>query len=130
MSYHTTSGEYAYIVPVTTTSRAQAASLFTVEITHIEDECAADLSRGDGKEYFRYLRAHYTFGGIAAITRVWLSRTKDTTEGDGRTEDINKNPERPAEVYVAIITRAASECKDGRVYERVLHDHRYAKALA
>lgn len=84
-------GEYSYITEEHTDKRSEAASGFQVEITKIEDFHAADLSKGDGKEYFRYLHAIYTYGGIAAITRVWLSTTKDTTEGDGRTEDINRN---------------------------------------
>jgi hypothetical protein len=84
-------GEYSYIVKEYTDKRSEAASGFQVEITKVEDLHAADLSKGDGREYFRYLHAFYTYGGIAAITKVWLSRTKDTTEGDGRTEDINRN---------------------------------------
>ncbi|KAF3904554.1 hypothetical protein ABW21_db0202022 [Orbilia brochopaga] len=83
-------GEYTWIVPEYTSKRSEAASGFQVEITKVKDLHAPDLSKGDGREYFRYLHAFYTFGGIAAITRVWLSTTKGTNEGHGRTEDINK----------------------------------------
>ena len=59
-------------------------------MTQNEDWCAADISKGDGKPFFRYLIAYYTFGGIPAVTKVWLSNTKNTTEGDARTRDLNK----------------------------------------
>lgn len=84
-------GDYSYIEEEYTDKRSEAASGFIFEQTQVEDFHAADLSKGDGKKYFRYLHAFYTYGGYAAITRVWLSRTKDTTEGDGRTTDINKD---------------------------------------
>ncbi|KAJ8091245.1 hypothetical protein PM082_004221 [Marasmius tenuissimus] len=80
-------GKYSYITPEYTNKRSEAASAFLVEITKIKDLHAADLSKGDGQPYSRYLHAFYTFGGSAAIAKVWLSTT---TEGDGRTEDINQ----------------------------------------
>ncbi|KAF4540659.1 uncharacterized protein LTHEOB_601 [Lasiodiplodia theobromae] len=82
-------GEYVYIVPEYTTNRYEAASKFAVEVTRNYDLYAADVSRGDGKEYFRYLCTAYACDTPEAITRVWLSRKKDTVEGDGRTTDIN-----------------------------------------
>ncbi|EIW77686.1 hypothetical protein CONPUDRAFT_75504 [Coniophora puteana RWD-64-598 SS2] len=83
-------GEYVYIIPEFTSNRAEAASLFSFTKTHTKDFCAGDISKGDGKEWFRYIVAYYTFGAHAAITSVWISKNRDTTEGDGRTEDFNK----------------------------------------
>lgn len=84
-------GQYSYIIQEYTDKRSEAASAFIFEKTQVEDFHAADLSKGDGRKYFRYLHAFYTYGGYAAITRVWLSRTRDTTEGDGRTTNINQD---------------------------------------
>ncbi|KAG8908758.1 hypothetical protein FRB99_002996 [Tulasnella sp. 403] len=83
-------GQYVYITPVYTTKRCEAASSFQAVVTRNEDLCATDLAKGDGKEFFRYIAVYYTFGGNAAITEVWVSTKKDTAEGDGRTENINK----------------------------------------
>ncbi|KAJ8073636.1 hypothetical protein PM082_011914 [Marasmius tenuissimus] len=84
-------GECSYIKPEYTDKRSEAAFGFEVEVTKIEDFHAADLSKGDRMTYFRYLHAFYTYGGLPAITKVWISTVKDTTEGDGRTGDINRN---------------------------------------
>ncbi|KAK1230040.1 hypothetical protein PQX77_006856 [Marasmius sp. AFHP31] len=81
---HRIPGKHSYIKPEYTNNRSEAASAFIVETTKIEDLHAADLSK---EPYFRYLHAFYTYGGSAAIAKVWLSTT---TEGDGRTEDINR----------------------------------------
>lgn len=83
-------GEYSYIVEEYNYRRSEAASAFGVEITRINDFHAADISKGDGKTFYRYLHAFYTYGGLGAVVRVWLSRIEDTTEGDGRTDDLNR----------------------------------------
>ena len=48
------------------------------------------MSKGDGKSLYRYLCAFYSGSDDSRITRVWLSRTAGTKEGDGRTADLNK----------------------------------------
>lgn len=84
-------GQYVYLVPEYTSDRSQAAHAFSLLTTYQEDLCAADMSRGDGKELYRYLCAFYNGSDDSRITKVWLSRTEDTKEGDGRTADLNRN---------------------------------------
>jgi hypothetical protein len=80
-----------YLVPEYTYKPEEAAYAFSLLTTYNDDLCAADLSKGDGKDLFRYIRTHYQHGSTRAITKVWLSTVRGTTEGDGRTDDLNKD---------------------------------------
>ena len=80
-----------YLVAEYTIKRSEAASAFSLLTTYNEDFSAADLSKSDRLPLFRYIRTLYSYDRSQAVTKVWLSRTKDTQEGDGRTGDINRD---------------------------------------
>ena len=79
-----------YLVAEYTSKRSEAASAFSLLTTYNEDFSAADLSKSDRLPLFRYIRTLYSYDRSQAVTKVWLSRTKDTQEGDGRTGNINR----------------------------------------
>lgn len=85
-------GQYVYLVRRYTTSRAEAALGFSVHTSYIEDLNAKDISKGDGKELYRYIHTHYRpggpSGGYRPVGQVYLS---ETPMGDGHTDDLNKD---------------------------------------
>jgi hypothetical protein len=82
-------GEYVYLVPEYTSNVQEAAFAFSLLTTYNADINAADISKGDGKDLFRYIRTHYRHDKSQVITKVWLAR--HTPGGDGHTDDLNKD---------------------------------------
>ncbi|KAL4067473.1 hypothetical protein V8B97DRAFT_1918959 [Scleroderma yunnanense] len=82
-------GQYVYLKPKYTFSRNDAARGFSFHTTYVEDLCANDLSKGDGKDLYRYIHAHYRPNGDGRpIGQVYLSTIED---GDGHTADLNRD---------------------------------------
>ncbi|KIY51637.1 hypothetical protein FISHEDRAFT_56548 [Fistulina hepatica ATCC 64428] len=84
-------GEYVYLVPKYVVQRKFAACGFSLHTSYVEDLNANDISRGDGKELYRYIHSHYKPGGPRggkAVGDVWLSEEQ---EGQGCTDDLNKD---------------------------------------
>lgn len=74
-------------MPEYTSDPARAARGFSLHTSYIEDLNASDLSKGDGKELYRYLHVHYhPYGYGRPVSSVYLRETK---MGDGQTEDLN-----------------------------------------
>ncbi|KAI9452409.1 hypothetical protein BJY52DRAFT_1292942 [Lactarius psammicola] len=85
-------GEDVYLVPKYTTSRAEAALGFSFHSSYVKDLNAADISKGDGRELYRYIHTHYRpggpSGGYRPVGRVYL---RESPMGDGHTDDLNKH---------------------------------------
>lgn len=59
--------------------------------SYVEDLDADDISKGDGKDLYRYIHAHYRPNGDwanKAIEKVYLT---EEPMGDGHTADLNKD---------------------------------------
>ena len=80
-----------YLVVEHAYAREEAASGFSLLTTYNEDLTASSLSKGDGGLLYHYIRTLYSYDRSRVVVKVWLSRTKDTQEGDGRTSDINRD---------------------------------------
>jgi hypothetical protein len=83
-------GSYVYLVAKYTDDRNQAACGFSLFTTYVEDLCANDISKGDGKELFRYIHVHYhpNNSGQQVVGSVYL---KEEKLYDGHTDDLNKD---------------------------------------
>lgn len=73
-----------HLVPEYTWDRSEAANAFSLLMTPNEDLCAADISKGDGRHWFRYICCLYSGNSDQPkITKVWLVRSdKAVKEGN------------------------------------------------
>lgn len=85
-------GQYVYLVAKYTFSRAEAALGFSLHTSYIEDLNGNDLSKGDGRDLYRYIHTHYRpggpSGGYRPVEKVYLS---ESPMGHGHTDDLNKD---------------------------------------
>lgn len=77
-------------MPKYTGDRREAACAFSLHTSYIEDLCANDISKGDGKDLYRYIQAHYhpDNEGKKVVKSVTLNESQ---VGDGQTADLNKD---------------------------------------
>ncbi|EUC58377.1 hypothetical protein RSOL_250110 [Rhizoctonia solani AG-3 Rhs1AP] len=84
-------GLYVYLTEYRTASRAGAARGFELAMSSTEDSSASanDISKGDGLQYFRYIKTIYSpTGANCPVRSVHLRESFDGF--DGHTEDLNK----------------------------------------